>query len=104
MRQTATAQRQTHEAQLKAQYLHYLQAAEDRLREQDPMRYQAFLAQREERRRVLMRFARNGVPTVLLRGFETQAARLEDFSTFFSADVFDFATWSAQHNHQCVAT
>jgi len=37
---------------------------------------------------------------MLLRGFDTQAARLEDLRAFFSAEVFDFATWSAQHNHQ----
>ena len=104
VRQTATTQREAEQARLKADYLRYLQTAEDRLREQDPARYQAFLAQREDRRRGLLRFARNGVPSVLLRGFETQGARLEDFRAFFSGEVVDFASWSARHDHEGVAT
>ena len=98
--QTAQAQREAHEGRLKGEYQRYLLVCEVQLQEQDPMRYREFLTYREERRKGLVRFAPSGAESILLRGFETQAARLEDFRMFCSADVLDFAAWDAHHNQE----
>jgi hypothetical protein len=96
----AASQREAHEARLKGDYLRYLRACEVRVQEQDPPRYREFLAYREERRIGLVRFARGGAESALMRGFETEAARLEDFRVFCSPDVLDFPGWDAHHNHE----
>jgi hypothetical protein len=98
-RQTAQAEREAHEARLKGDYQRYLLTCEVRLQEQDPARYGEFLAHRDERRTSLVRFAPSGAESVLLRGFETEAARLEDFRVFCSPEVLDFAAWDLHHNH-----
>lgn len=102
LQQNAAAQREAHEARLKSDYLRYLLGAEARLQEQEPARYQAFLDHREARRKSLQRLARNGAQSALMRGFEMQSARLEDFRAFFSQEVLDFAAWDAQVNQQGV--
>jgi len=99
-REIASAQRVADETRYKGDYLRYLLAAEERLREREPVRYQAFVDYREQRRRGLLRVARNGVQSTLLRAFEAPAARLEDFRDFFSGEVLDFAGWQAWHNPQ----
>ncbi|HVO45258.1 MAG TPA: hypothetical protein VMT29_02880 [Steroidobacteraceae bacterium] len=99
-RQSASAQREANEARFKTEYLRYLQACEERLQQRDPARYQAFIDHREERRRSLLRVTRNGIQSALLRGFESDAARLEDFRAFFSGAVLDFAGWHAGHNQE----
>lgn len=99
-RQSASAQREAEERRFKADYLHYLQACEERLRQEEPARYHAFTDRREERRRSLLRVTRNGVQSALLRGFESEAARLEDLRHFFSEEVLDLAGWHARHNHE----
>lgn len=96
----AASQREAHEARLKGDYRRYLLACEGRLQEQDPARYREFLAYREERRKALIRFARSGAQSALMRGFETEGARLEDFRVFCSPDVLDFPAWDAHHNYQ----
>jgi hypothetical protein len=98
--QTAQAQREAHERRFKGEYQRYLLACEVRLQEQDPARYREFLAYREEKRKGLVRFARSGAGSALMRGFETQAARLEDFRVFYSADVIDFPAWDAHYNQE----
>jgi len=98
--QEAQAKREAHEARLKGEYRCYLQEAETQLKEQDPARYREFLADREQRRKALVRFARSGAQSALVRGFETEAARLEDLRVFCSADVLDFPAWDTHHNHQ----
>jgi hypothetical protein len=98
--QTAQAQREAHEGRLKGEYQRYLLACEVHIQEQDPARYREFLAYREERRKGLVRFAPSGAESILMRGFETQAARLEDFRVFCSADVLDFASWDAHQNEE----
>ena len=85
---------------MKGDYRRYLLACEVRLQEQDPARYREFLAYREERRKALVRFARSGAESALMRGFETEGARLEDFRVFCSPDVLDFPAWDAHHNHE----
>lgn len=102
LHRTVEAKREEHEARFKGDYLRYLLGAEARLQEQAPGRYQAFLDHREERRKRLQRLARNGAQSALMRGFEVQAARLEDFRAFFSQEVLDFAAWDAQVNQQGV--
>lgn len=102
LHQTAAAEREAHVARSKTEYVSYLQAREARLQEREPARYQAFLDQREARRKTLRRLARNGAQSALMRGFETQTARLEDFRMFFSHEVLDFAAWDAQVNQQGV--
>jgi hypothetical protein len=99
-REIASAQREADEARFKADYLRYLQASEERVRQQEPARYQAFVEHREQRRRGLLRVTRNSVQSALLRGFESQAARLEDFRGFFCEAVLDFAGWHAQYNQE----
>jgi hypothetical protein len=96
----AASQREAHEARSKGDYLRYLRACEVRLQEQEPARYREFLAYREERRTSLVRFAPSGAESILMRGFETEAARLDDFRTFCSPEVLDFAAWDAQHNRE----
>lgn len=102
VQQTATAQRDAHEARFKSDYLRYLLGADAQLQKQEPARYQAFLDHREERRKTLQRLARNGAQSALMRGFEMQSARLEDFRLFFSQEVLDFAAWDAQVNREGV--
>jgi hypothetical protein len=94
--ESQAAKRTAYEARFKADYLRYLHSAEVRLREDDPTGYDAFLVQREARRRTLLRF---GPHSALLRAFDQEAARLEDLRTFFSKLVLDFASWDASHNH-----
>jgi hypothetical protein len=94
--ESEAAKRAAYEDRYKVDYLRYLHTAEARLREDDPCRYEAFLAQREVRRRALLRF---GPHSALLRGFDQEAARLEDLRTFFSDLVLDFSSWDASHNH-----
>jgi hypothetical protein len=84
---------------LKDDYRRYLLACEVRLQEQDPRRYGEFLVYREERRKSLVRFARSGAESALMRGFETEGARLEDFRVFCFPDVLDFPAWEAHENH-----
>jgi hypothetical protein len=96
----AASQREAHEARLKDDYRRYLLACEIRLQEQDPARYGEFLVYREERRESLVRFARSGAESALMRGFETEGARLEDFRVFCSPDVLDFPAWEAHHKHE----
>ena len=96
----AQAKREAAEARLKSDYRRYLLACEVRLQEQDPARYRAFLAYREQRRTGLVRFAPSGAESILMRGFDTEGARLEDLRVFCSADVLDFAAWDAHHNHE----
>jgi hypothetical protein len=98
--QTAQTKREAHEARLKGDYRRYLLACEVRLQEQDPARYREFLAYREERRKGLVRFARSGAQSALMRGFETEGSRLDDFRSFFAQNVLDFPAWDAHHNHQ----
>jgi hypothetical protein len=98
--QTAQVKREAHEARFKGDYRRYLLACEVRLQEQDPARYREFLAYREERRKELLRFARSGAQSALMRGFETEGARLEDLRVFYSPDVLDFQGWDAHHNHE----
>ena len=102
LHQTAAAQREAHEARFKGDYQNYLQACEAKLQEEAPARYQTFLDHREERRKTLQRLARNGAQSALMRGFETPAARLEDFRLFFCQEVLDFAAWDSQVNQQGV--
>lgn len=102
LNQTATAEREAHEARFKGDYQRYVATCEARLQEQEPARHQAFLEHREVRRKTLQRLARNGAQSALMRGFETQAARLEDFRMFFSQEVLDFAAWDAQVNQEGV--
>lgn len=102
LHQAAAAQREAHEARFKSDYQRYLQACEARLQELEPARHQAFLDHREVRRKTLQRLARNGSQSALMRGFEMQSARLEDFRMFFSSEVLDFAAWDAQVNQQGV--
>jgi len=35
-----------------------------------------------------------------MRGFETEAARLEDFRQFFNQEVLDFSAWHAERNEE----
>jgi hypothetical protein len=100
LQETAAAKRAAHAAQFKADYLRYLLAAEGRLQEQDPARYRAFLDHRERQRSRLVRFARSGSESALMRGFETEAARLENFRAFFADEVLDFAHWDVQYNRR----
>ena len=102
LQQNAAAQREAHEARFKSDYQRYLLGAEARLQEQEPARYQAFLDHREERRKSLQRLAGNGAQSALMRGFETQVVRLEDFRLFFAQEVLDFAAWDAQVNQEGV--
>jgi len=95
----AQAKREAAEARLKDEYRRYLLACEVRLQEQDPARYRAFLVYREERRKALIRFARSGAESALMRGFDTEGARLGDFQVFCVPDVLDFPAWEAHHNH-----
>jgi hypothetical protein len=99
----AASQREAHEALLKGEYQRYLLACEVRVQEQDAARYREFLAYREERRKGLARFAPSGAESILMRGFETEAARLEDFRVFCSPDVLDFKAWDAYHNQRGVS-
>jgi hypothetical protein len=101
-REIAFAQREAEETRFKADYLRYLQGSEERLRQQEPARYQAFVEHREQRRRGLLRVTRNGVQSALLRGFDSQAARLEDFRGFFPEEVLDFPGWHTRHNQEGV--
>jgi len=94
-KELVAAQRAAREVRFKDEYLRYLQAVETRVRDDRPDRYQAFLDERETRRRTLLRF---GPQSALLKGFEAEAARLEDFRTFFCDQVLDFAQWDAAHN------
>lgn len=102
LQQNAAARREAHEARFQGDYQRYLQACEARIAEQESARHQAFLAHREARRKTIQRLARNGAQSALMRGFETQAARLEDFRMFFSQEVLDFAAWDSQVNQQGV--
>jgi hypothetical protein len=99
----AQAKREGHEARLKDEYRRYLLVCEARLREQDPERYRDFLAYRDERRNGLLRFSRSGAESALMRGFDTEGARLEDFRMFFSPEVLDFTAWDAHRNQQGVS-
>jgi hypothetical protein len=99
-RQTAQAQREAHEALLKSEYLRYLQEAESELKKQSPDRYREFLTYREEQRKKFLRFVRNGGQSALMRGFETEAARLEDFRSFFTQDVLGFSAWEPRRHQQ----
>jgi hypothetical protein len=99
-KQTTQAKREAHEARFKGDYLRYLTARENQLQQDAPDRYREFLAYREERRKGLVRFARSGAQSALMRGFETEAARLEDLRVFCSSDVLDFPAWDTHHNHQ----
>jgi hypothetical protein len=98
--QTAQVKREAHEARLKGDYRRYLLACESRIQDQEPVRNRAFLTYREERRKALIRFARSGAQSALMRGFETEVARLEDFRVFCSPDVLDFAAWDVHHKHE----
>jgi hypothetical protein len=95
----ATSQRETREAQLKGDYRRYLLACELRLKELDSGRYGEFLVYREARRKSLLRFARSGGESALMRGFETEGSRLEDFRVFCAPNVLDFSAWQAHHHH-----
>ena len=65
-RRIAASEREADEAQWKGEYRLYLLACETQLQEQDPGRYQEFLAYREERRKDLVRFAPSGAESILM--------------------------------------
>jgi hypothetical protein len=96
----AQAKREAAEARLKADYLRYLQACEVSLQEGTPARYREFLAYRDGCRKNFVRFARGSAQSALLRGFDIEAARLEDFQRYFFQAVLDFPAWDARINHQ----
>jgi hypothetical protein len=100
--QTAQAKREAHEARLNGDYRRYLLACESQIQEQEPVRYREFLAYREERRKALIRFARSGAKSALMRGFETEGTRLEDFRVFCSPDVLDFPAWDTHHSNEAL--
>jgi hypothetical protein len=99
-RQSASAQREAEATRFKTDYLRYLQACEQRLQQEEPARYREFLEHRDQRRRGLLRITRNGVQSALLRGFDTEPARLQHFREFFSEEVFDFPGWHARRNQE----
>ena len=94
-RESEAQRRVAYAARIKPEYTFYLLEAEAKLREEEPSRYKAFLDQREERRRTLLRF---GTQSALLRAFDSESARLEDLAAFFSDEVLDFASWGHQRN------
>src|SRR5262249_4703638 len=100
----ALSQCEAYEARFKDAYRRYLLGCEVRLQEQDPTRYRKFLAYREERRERIVRFARGGAQSALMRGFDTEGARMEAFREFCSAEVLDFAAWDAHRIQQTLAT
>ena len=44
--------------------------------------------------------SRASLGSALMRGFDTEGARLEDFQLFYFPDVLDFPTWDAHHKHE----